>query len=368
MQNIIKELDLSFQSSVDYLRIFYDVYMDSQIIESSTDSQSLKSRIVVQIAHGMVEHKGRYEWVGMQLAQKGFVVVINDHRGHGKSIDSTHPWGEMKGKTQGLEYAENTMDTESLNKMQNDDLQNNAKISNAPQKDTQNLSGFMRAVADMHKLTTIIKARFKPTHYVLLGHSMGSLLARSYLKSYKHELDTLILSGSPAYNPLVGFGQALAQMLNVCRLEQWGKHLINNLSFGSFNKPFLHNEGEDNTKGGFAWLCRDKAVVEAYKADSACQFIFSLQSFIGLFEGMKYVNDMQDLKGEGLPLLVISGKSDSCGNFGVGVEKIAYQYQQCGFNMELILYEGARHEILNEINKEQVLSDIICFITKLSKK
>lgn len=118
MQNIIKELDLSFQSSVDYLRIFYDVYMDSQIIESSTDSQSLKSRIVVQIAHGMVEHKGRYEWVGMQLAQKGFVVVINDHRGHGKSIDSAHPWGEMKGKTQGLGYAENTMDTESLNKMQ----------------------------------------------------------------------------------------------------------------------------------------------------------------------------------------------------------------------------------------------------------
>ncbi|WP_334084355.1 alpha/beta hydrolase [Helicobacter typhlonius] len=368
MQNIIKELDLSFQSSVDYLRIFYDVYMDSQIIESSTDSQSLKSRIVVQIAHGMVEHKGRYEWVGMQLAQKGFVVVINDHRGHGKSIDSTHPWGEMKGKTQGLGYAENTMDTESLNKMQNDDLQNNAKISNAPQKDTQNLSGFMRAVADMHKLTTIIKARFKPTHYVLLGHSMGSLLARSYLKSYKHELDTLILSGSPAYNPLVGFGQALAQMLNVCRLEQWGKHLINNLSFGSFNKPFLHNEGEDNTKGGFAWLCRDKAIVEAYKADSACQFIFSLESFIGLFEGMRQVNDMRGLQGENLPLLIISGSCDSCGDFGAGVEKIAYQYEQCGFNVELILYEGARHEILNEINKEQVLSDIICFITKLSKK
>ena len=152
------------------------------------------------------------------------------------------------------------------------------------------------------------------------------------------------------------------------RFKEWGKHFINSLSFGGFNKPFLGNESEDNTKGGFAWLCRDKAVVEAYKADKACSFVFSLQSFIGLFKGMKNVNDMRGLEGKGLPLLIISGRSDSCGDFGIGVEKIAHQYQQCGFNVELILYEGARHEILNEINKEQVLGDIIYFITRLSKK
>ncbi|WP_201273659.1 alpha/beta fold hydrolase [Helicobacter sp. MIT 03-1614] len=323
-KNITEEIfiqkDNSFISAQDGLRIFYDVYMPSILSEYVA---------VIQVAHGMVEHKGRYEWVGKSLAKAGFIVAINDHRGHGKSIDRYHIWGEMKGSAQ---------------------------------NEANNVSGFDKAVADMHQLTLLLKQHFKPQKFVLLGHSMGSLLARSYLKSYKHELDTLILSGSPAYNPLVGFGQALAQMLNVCRLEQWGKHLINNLSFGSFNKPFLHNEGEDNTKGGFAWLCRDKAIVEAYKADSACQFIFSLESFIGLFEGMRQVNDMRGLQGENLPLLIISGSCDSCGDFGAGVEKIAYQYEQCGFNVELILYEGARHEILNEINKEQVLEDILNFI------
>lgn len=321
---IIKEQDLSFESRVDNLRIVYDVYIPKQ----------LDSIVVVQIAHGMVEHKGRYEWVGIKLAQSGFIVVINDHRGHGKSIDNLHQWGEMKGVGK--------KDKNALNK----------------------LSGFERAVMDMHELTTRIKMRFNPQKYILLGHSMGSLLSRSYIKNYQYEINALILSGSPAYNPLVGVGEIIAQILHYMKFEEWGKHFVNTLSFGSFNKPFLGNESEDNTKGGFAWLCRDKAVVEAYKADKACSFVFSLQSFTGLFKGMKYVNDMRGLKGKGLPLLIISGRSDSCGDFGKGVEKIAYQYQQCGFNVELILYEGARHEILNEINKEQVLGDIIHFIMK----
>lgn len=319
-EEILIQKDNSFISAQDRLRIFYDMYIPSTLSEYVA---------VIQIAHGMVEHKGRYEWVGKSLAKVGFVVAINDHRGHGKSIDECHIWGEMKGSVQ--------------------DKANNA-------------SGFQKAVADMHQLTLLLKEHFAPQKFVLLGHSMGSLLARSYLKSYKHELDALILSGSPAYNPLVGFGQVLAQILKFCQLKQWGKHLINTLSFAGFNKPFLHNKGEDNTKGGFAWLCRDKAVVEAYKADSACQFVFSLESFIGLFKGMKWVNDMRGLQGENFPILIISGNCDSCGDFGTGVEKIAYKYEQCGFNVELILYEGARHEILNEINKEQVLEDILNFI------
>lgn len=314
--------DLTFDSVCDGLRIYYDIYEPSGLSSYP---------VVIQIAHGMVEHKERYEWVASNLAQKGFVVAINDHRGHGKSIDESHPWGEMQG------FKESSPD------------------------------GFKRAIEDMHQLTEILKSRFKPDKFILLGHSMGSLLSRGYLKLYVNELDALILSGSPAYNPFVGVGKILAQLFKVFKLESKGKNMINALSFGGFNRPFLHNVGEDNIKGGFAWLCRDKAVVEAYKADNACQFVFSLSSFIGLFAGMQWVNDMRDVKAKNLPLLIVSGNRDSCGDFGIGVEKIARQYEKCSLNVNLTLYEGARHEILNEINKTQVLNDIVVFIENVIK-
>lgn len=313
----------SFISKQDGLEIFYDVYMPE-----------VSNATLIQIAHGMVEHKDRYEWVGSYLAERGFIVVINDHRGHGKSIDALHPWGEMNGL--------DSKHTES--------------------------SGFVKAVMDMHQLTLLAKEHFKPQKYVLLGHSMGSLLARGYVKMHRHELDSLILSGSPAYNPFASLGAGLARILQMCGLEIQGKKWINALSFGGFNKPFLHNVGEDNTKGGFAWLCRDRAVVEAYKADSACQFVFSLESFIGLFKGMAWVNKVnanQANMGQNLPLLIISGNKDSCGNFGIGVEKIANQYRLWGFDVRLKLYEGARHEILNETNKQEVIEDIVEFVNRL---
>lgn len=307
----------SFISKQDRLEIFYDVYMPE-----------VSNATLIQIAHGMVEHKDRYEWVGSYLAERGFVVIINDHRGHGKSIDTLHPWGEMNGL--------DSKHTES--------------------------SGFVKAVMDMHQLTLLAKEHFKPQKYVLLGHSMGSLLARGYVKMHRQELNALILSGSPAYNPFASLGAGLARILQMCGLEIQGKKWINALSFGGFNKPFLHNVGEDNTKGGFAWLCRDRAVVEAYKADKACQFVFSLNSFIGLFKGMAWVNEAS--KGENLALLIISGDRDSCGNFGIGVEKIANQYRLWGFDVRLKLYESARHEILNETNKQEVIEDIVEFVEK----
>lgn len=329
--------DLTFNSSCDGLKIYYDIYEPSP----------LPSRpIIIQIAHGMVEHKARYEWAASSLAQKGFIVAINDHRGHGKSIDKSHPWGEMRG----LGDAESQVNQDSKNH------------TNTDKSRAESTDGFRRAVKDMHQLIEILKSRYNDSKFVLLGHSMGSLLSRGYLKLYAYELDVLILSGSPAYNPLIGVGKTLAQILKILTLESQGKNIINALSFGGFNRPFLHNVGEDNAKGGFAWLCRDKAVVEAYKADSACQFVFSLSSFIGLFAGMQWVNDTHDVQAEHLPLLVASGNRDSCGDFGIGVEKIARQYEKCGLDVELVLYEGARHEILNETNKTQVLNDMIAFI------
>lgn len=345
VESVKIEKDCEFISTQDDLNIKYDVYMPDKSVSLDSDSSQEcvdSCPALIQIAHGMVEHKERYEWVGLSLAQRGFYVVINDHRGHGGSIDACHPLGEMHG----IESAQNTHGTQD-----------------------RMPSGFLRAIEDMHTLTHLAKARFKPQKFVLLGHSMGSLLSRGYLLTYPQELDALILSGSPAYNPLVGLGKMLAQILKTCAFEQMGKNLINALSFGGFNKPFVRNQNHvqdsQNASGARAWLCRDKAVVEAYRNDPKCSFVFSLQSFIGLFEGMSWVNTTRAQGVDGLPLLIVSGRADSCGGFGKGVEAIARKYKAWGLDVHLKLYDGARHEILNELNKDEVLADIVGFVDSI---
>lgn len=343
VESVRIEKDCEFVSTQDGLSIKYDVYMPDKSIGLDTNLPSQECadscQVLIQIAHGMVEHKERYEWVALSLAQRGFYVVINDHRGHGGSIDTHHPLGEMHG----IESSQHTQ-------------------NRVP-------SGFLRAIEDMHTLTRLAKARFKPQKFVLLGHSMGSLLSRGYLLTYPQELDALILSGSPAYNPLVGLGKTLAQILKICTFEQMGKNLINALSFGGFNKPFArvqnHLQDSQNASGECAWLCRDKAVVEAYRNDPKCSFVFSLQSFIGLFEGMSWVNTTRAKGADGLPLLIMSGWDDSCGGFGKGVEAIAHKYKDWGLDVHLKLYDGARHEILNEYNKAEVLADIVGFVDSI---
>lgn len=389
--------DLNFIAK-DSLCIFYDVYVPNTV----------KPKAVIQIAHGMVEHKGRYEWLCTNLAQKGYIVAINDHRGHGKSIDSTHPFGEMRGTN-------NILDS----------------------KDFNETSGFYQAIRDMYTLTKLLKDKIVPCiqhylatkdsqsldlahkeshiqqlnlfnleqeskitngnsmqnntpqeHYqesndtqntcyaklpfILLGHSMGSLLSRGYLKLFPSELDRLILSGSPAYNPLLHFGINLAKILQIVGLHSQGKRLINALSFGGFNKTFAkENPHSEFSTGAFAWLSRDKQSVQLYKNDKACQFIFSLNSFIDLFYGTLWVRypiknsernkqilDSQPI----LPILIISGEDDACGGFGKGVKVIAQDFKEAGYAVNLKLYPQARHELFFEINKQEVFEDIIAWL------
>lgn len=321
-ENLKVMKNLTF-SSQDGLKIFYDIYTPDSI-ESST---------IIQIAHGMVEHKERYAWLCGNLASRGYIVAINDHRGHGKSIDSTHKWGEMGGAVS-----------------------------------IESKDGFIKAIDDMCALTQILKREFPHRKFVLLGHSMGSLLSRGYLKMYGENLDALVLSGSPANNELLKFGIALAKMLKLLKLESKGKEIINNLSFGGFNKTFAKvDKSAPYSSGHCAWLSRDKAVVRAYIDDKACQFIFSLDSFIALFRGTLWVQSvldsnsaLQDSKKP--PVLILSGKSDACGDFGRGVEIIAQNFKNAGFNTTLKLYPEARHEIFNELNKDEILNDLILWL------
>lgn len=339
-QNINIEKDLCFTSQSDNLNIYYDIYLpqETQQSQAQQDLHATKPTII-QIAHGMVEHKERYIWLCAQLALHGYVVAISDHRGHGKSISSTHVWGEMGG-------------TEATN-----------------DKD-----GFHKAIGDLYSLTQMLRARFPHHRFILLGHSMGSLLARGYLKKHGEMLDGLILSGSPAYNPLLKTGIGMASFLRLIGAKEWGKNFINNLSFGGFNRPFAKKDSNAKySTGEFAWLSRDIESVKAYRSDAACQFVFSLDSFIALFKGTLWVQEVlcekSALNSKDLPkppIYVISGASDSCGDFGKGVQKMAQLLKDSGFEVTLKLYKEARHEIFQEINKEEVLHDMLEWLYNLA--
>lgn len=336
--NLNIEKNLCFHAKSDGLPIYYDIYMPPQVQSGALYSHLVATHTtIIQIAHGMVEHKERYEWLCSHLANHGYIVAINDHRGHGKSIDESHPWGEM----------------------------------GAVERD-QIHDGFHKAIEDLYTLTQILQQRFPAHRVILLGHSMGSLLSRGYLKRHGEVLHALILSGSPAYNPLLPFGIALAKLLQSIKID--GKHLINSLSFGGFNKPFATPNSESpHSTGECAWLSRDKESVRAYCADAACQFVFSLNSFIALFRGTLWVQKPLDetsalARSDALkpPILMISGASDSCGNFGSGVTRIADSLQRAGFAMTMQLYPEARHEIFQEINKQEVLRDVLLWIHRVS--
>lgn len=336
--SIYIEKNLQFQSKSDNLTIYYDIYMPNKNVAQSPSYTNLyaKKPTIIQIAHGMVEHKERYKWLCTELALHGYIVAISDHRGHGKSIDDNHQWGEMNG------------------------------IYNSDSKE-QLQDGFHKAIDDLYTLTQILCKRFTQHALVLLGHSMGSLLSRGYLKKHGEVLHALILSGSPAYNPLLNVGVNMALLLRSIGADIWGKKLINNLSFGGFNRPFAkEDKNSQHSTGEFAWLSRDWDNVRAYRSDEACQFIFSLDSFIALFRGTLWVqkplsseSKLQDSKLQKPPIYMISGASDSCGDFGKGVQKIAQILQDSGFHVTLQLYPEARHEIFQEINKQEVLHDLL---------
>ncbi|PAF49519.1 hypothetical protein BKH41_02320 [Helicobacter sp. 12S02232-10] len=268
--------------------------------------------VVIQIAHGMIEHKERYEWLCKSFAQAGYHVFINDHRGHGESILGEVTWGEM------------------------------------------GQNGFEKAVKDMLDLRMIISKELPSYKLVLLGHSMGSLLSRRFLQLYEDKIDALILSGTPTPNPFLGFGVVLFRIMDKLGVRSSPK--IGDLF--SFNAKFKALYKNKNNPLKNYWSCSDENVVKAYLEDPKCRFRFTLNSFANLFEGMKKVFSPyphKPAKPE-LPILFISGSEDVCGNFGKGVQKAYNHLLSQGYNnTSLKIFQDARHEIFNEPLKMEYL-------------
>ena len=279
---------------------------------------------VVQIAHGMGEHCGRYDNFASFLNANGYIVVAEDHRGHGKTCGY-----DNRGIVEGDSY-----------------------------NDT---------VSDMIALTGYAEKKYK-LPIVLLGHSYGSFLSQAYIERNGEALSGVILSGSAYMNTAqVAFGRVVAKLQNALFGGKKPAKLIGKLSFGAYDKQF---KSENQP---FAWLTRDKEVVKAYLADDFCggSFDMSIAFQKSFFEGLKTVYTTAALESipKNLPVLIASGDKDPVGGNGSLVSKLYEEYKALGLaDLDIKLYPEARHEIMNEINKDEVYSDFLAFIKRVTAK
>lgn len=278
-------------------------------------------KAVVQIAHGMAEHAARYERFAEALTKAGYAVYANDHRGHGKTVGSKDHRGYFADE-----------------------------------------NGWAKTVDDLHKLTGIIKKENPNKPFFLFGHSMGSFLSRNYSMLYGNELTGLILSGTGGDPGMTGkVGHCIAKIDAKLHGRKAKSAIMNKLSFGAFNNAFKPNRTE------FDWLSRDNAEVDKYINDPFCGGIFAAGFFCDFLGGLAFINKKENIAGipKDLPIYLFSGAKDPVGANTKGVTQVYNSLKSAGIrDISLKFYADGRHEMLNEINREEVFSDVILWLNK----
>lgn len=297
---------------------------DTMTIPSPQDGRALfvrtwqpdgEAKGVVQMAHGMAEHSGRYERFAQALTDAGYVAWMHDHRGHGETSSAQEDRGYFA-----------------------DD------------------HGWDTGVEDMHTVAEAARAAHPALPFFFFGHSMGSLLGRDYVTRYGHALSGAVFSGTAGDPGLLGkVGQALATAESRVRGRRATSRLMNAMTFGSYNKAFKPNDTD------FDWLSRDPAEVQLYVEDPRCGEVFTAGFFADLLGGVNRLTGLAARVPHNLPLLVISGDQDPVGGkAGAGVRAVAEAFRDGGVeDVTLELFAGARHELLNETNRDEVTDVVI---------
>lgn len=286
---------------------------------------------ILQLVHGMAEHRERYHDFMDYCAEQGFVVLIHDHRGHGASVKSEEDYGYFyKNGADGI-------------------------------------------VDDVHQLTLYLRERFPNLQLTLFGHSMGSLVVRCYTKKYDADIDKLIVCGSPSKRFGAGAGRAVVQLLKKIKGERYRSPLVQKLSFSGYNEKsaqLARQNGEtvnlfEHYPSESSWIVSDPEVVAAYDADARDGFVFTLNGFEALFSLMKiaYSRSGWKVAHPELPIFFIAGANDPCIISAKDFQKAVNFMRDRGYrDVKSKLYPGMRHEILNERGKMQVWRDIVDFI------
>ncbi|MEG0710081.1 MAG: alpha/beta fold hydrolase [Longicatena sp.] len=283
----------------------------------------IKVKGVVQLVHGMAEHKERYEGFMKALASFGYASVIHDLRGHGASVRDDQDIGYF--------YEES--------------------------------GTFM--VEDTHEISLLIKEKMGDVPFILFGHSMGSLIVRAYCKKYDNDIDALIVCGSPSKNKAAPLACTLVNTMKKIKGERYRSAFIQNLAFGPYKKKFPKETSEN------CWLSCNANVVKEYDNDRACGYTFTLNGFLNLFHLMMNVYEPSSwvINKPNLPILFIAGSEDPCIGSRKAFQESIDLMKKIGYaKVDARLIEGKRHEILNEDNKDEVYEILKNWIEKATKK
>lgn len=285
-------------------------------------SEEVAPRAIIQLSHGMCEYVCRYEEWAHRFVEAGYVFCGNDHLGHGHTAQKKSDLGYMA-KRGGAELL----------------------------------------IEDVHKMTLLAKKKFPTLPVVLYGHSMGSFVARAYLTRYGEELRGALISGTAGPSQPTGLGKMLARTLGALRGERHRSRLLTSIAFSNYNKKFKE---EDSL---FSWLTRDEKVRKRYGEDPFCTFVFTTSGYHTLFSLLGEVSDKKWARAvpKTLPVLLFAGDMDPVGSYGKGVKKVYERMLQAGCNVRLKLYEGGRHEMHNETNKEEVFADLALYLEEILK-
>lgn len=301
-----------------------EFYFDSRDRESKIHAVKWipdveKPVCIFQIVHGMAEHIERYDEFARFLAEKGILVVGDDHLGHGKSVPEGGTYGYF--------------------------CKEDASVV---------------LVRDEHRLKKIMQEQYPGVLYLIMGHSMGSFIVRNYLFHYGSGVGGAVIVGTGMQSKFI---LLTARMIAaVQKLFLGPKHVgkfIDKISFGKYNERF------SPVRTNADWLSRNQENVDRYLADPMCGFVFTLNGFTALFKLIYNCYDVEKIEKmpKELPILLISGADDPVGNYGKSVEKVYQSYLEHGMrNVQMKLYEKDRHELLNEVDREQVYGEIYRWI------
>ena len=277
-----------------------------------------KVRAVVQIVHGIAEFAERYDDFARYLNQQGFLVVAEDHMGHGQSINN----GGIQGYFHG---------------------------------------GWFTAVEDTVQLAKDTMAQYPDVPYILFGHSMGSFMARTILCKYPElPLKAAVICGT-GWQPTFALPALIRVVEGICQKtgETVPSEKLQNLVFGSYNRKVEH------PRTPFDWVCRDRKGVDAYMAHPLCGFTATCGLLRDMMKGIYYIQQPDNLQrmNKTLPVFFIAGGDDPVGNYGKGVRQAAQAFQKAGMkDVSVRIYPLCRHEILNEINKKEIFEDVLQWI------
>jgi alpha-beta hydrolase superfamily lysophospholipase len=276
-------------------------------------------RGVVQIAHGIAEHVERYDAFAAFLAENGFVVVANDHLGHGRTVRDSSELGFF-GETGGWELV----------------------------------------VGDMHTLHDMTAEHHQGLPYFLFGHSMGSFLSRTYIIRYRTGLDGVILCGTGQQSPILVNGGKLVSSIEIKKHgPAYRSQNLQNMAFGRYNDGFAPARTISD------WISRDEAVVDRYNEDPLCGFLPSAGLFRDMMGGISYIQAQKNVNRmkKDLPVYFISGDADPVGENGAGVMRAYKSFLKAGMtDVTMKLYHDCRHELLNELNRDEVMEDILVWL------